>query len=116
LERFPYTNFRIISASTDAAVHLAQEAAATPIKVDVVNSSVPSVSLQVAGRGLVRSIQDGKPPWCINFGGGSLTCIQDEGVQQPASARGSLYIKDNQLFSLEPGGSTFVVEGVYTRK
>lgn len=106
----------VFTGTADAAVQLAQGAAPTAIKVDVVNSSVPSVSLQVAGPGVVRSTQDGKPQWCIDFGGGSRTCIQDEGVQPAASARGGLYIKDNQLFSLEPSGSTFVVEGIYTRK
>lgn len=106
----------VFTGTTDAAVQLAQGAAATPIKVDVITSSVPAVSLQVAGPAVVRTTQDGKPQWCIDFGGGAGTCIEDQGVQPAASARGGLYIKDNQLFSLAPNGASFVVEGIYNRK
>lgn len=106
----------VFTGTTDAAVQLAQGAAATPIKVDVVTSSVPAVSLQVAGPGVVRSTLNGKSQWCIDFGGGASTCIEDQGLQPAASARGGLYIKGNQLFSLGPNGASFVVEGIYTRK
>lgn len=54
--------------------------------------------------------------WCIDFGGGSRTCVRDEGVQLAATARGGLYLKGNQLFSLDTSGSTFVVGGIYTKK
>ena len=106
----------VFTGSVDASVQLAQGAAPTPIKVDSVSSSVPSYSMQITGSGVVRSTLNGQAQWCIDFGGGSRTCVRDEGVQLAATARGGLYLKGNQLFSLDTNGSTFVVGGIYTKK
>lgn len=110
-------NFSAVYTGTvDASVQLAAGAAATAIKVDTVNSSVPAYSMQISGPGVVRATQNGKPQWCINYGGGSQTCVNDDGAQPAATARGGLYLKGNQLFSLDANGSAFAVGGIYTKK
>lgn len=106
----------VFTGTVDASVQLAAGAVATPIKVDGVNSSAPSLSMQITGSGVTRVTQNGQAQWCINFGGGSQTCVHDDGVQPARTARGGLYLRGNQLFSLEPSGSTFVVDGIYSRK
>jgi hypothetical protein len=82
----------------------------------VAGSSAPSFFMQVTGPGVVRTTKNGKPQWRIDCGGGSSTCIMDDGVQGPKSGSGGLYARGNQLFSLETSGSSFVVDRIYTKK
>jgi hypothetical protein len=110
-------NFKAVFAgAVNASVQLAAGAALSAISVDTVNSSAPSLSMQITGPGVVRATKNGQAQWCISYGGGSQTCVNDDGVQPARSARGGLYLKGNQLFSLDASGSTFVVGGIYTRK
>jgi hypothetical protein len=110
-------NFSAVYAGTvDASVQLAAGAATTAIKVDTVTSSAPSFSAQVTGPGVVRTTTNGKAQWCIDFGGGSSTCINDDGVQPAKTSGGGLYLIGNKLFSLEVSGTSFVVGGIYTKK
>jgi hypothetical protein len=115
------TNSADISATyattVDSSVVLAPSTAAVAVKVDKVTASWAQHTATVAGPGIVRTVVNGQAQWCIDFGGGSSTCVHDMGViPAQTGASGGLYSRSNEMFVLSPSGSTFTVDQHFTKK
>lgn len=106
----------VYAATVDASVVLAQGAAASSIKVDKINATKPAGAALVTGTGVVRTVTNGQVQWCIDFGGGRTTCINDQGAYAASSQTGGLYLQGNTLYELVVNGSAYLVNEVFTRQ
>jgi hypothetical protein len=103
--------------TVDAAIVFTPGAAAVAAKVDKVVAGLAQHTASVSGTGVTHTTVNGQPQWCIDFGGGSTTCLKDEG-SYPAQTgiAGGLYIQGNTLYELVPSGSIYNVDERFTRR
>jgi hypothetical protein len=120
----------ILGTSTDSAIFTAKYvatvnssvifttgSAAVPTTLDQVTASRTQGVQTVSGPGVVRTVKNGQPQWCIDFGGGNSTCIMDMGTQPAQSgASGGLLLQGNNMFVLSPSGSVYTIDSKLTKK
>lgn len=104
-------------ATVNSSVVLTAGGAAVPTTLDQVTASRTQGVQTVSGPGVVHTVKNGQPQWCIDFGGGNSTCIMDIGTQPAQSgASGGLLLQGTNLFVLASSGSAYTVDQKLTRK
>lgn len=88
-----------------------------PAVVDMISVSLPAYSMSVTGSAVTQTVNGGQAQWCIDYGDGSSTCVDDPGFT-PAQGpeNGGLYANGNKMYLLSPAGSIFYADAAYTRK
>jgi len=105
------------AGSVDASIVPTPGAAPITVRVDKVTASVPSYTLNVTGTGVVKSVVNGTTQWCVNFGNGGASCIEDKGTYAAqTNVAGGIAISGNTLYDLDANGSSWTVDEIFTRK
>jgi len=102
------------TTTADVVFHIGTNAVQST--VDKVNVSIAQYSSQFTGTGVVHTVRDGLPQWCIDYGNGESTCVLDQGIQPAQASSGALFATGSEMYTLEPSGSLYVVDTKYTRK
>lgn len=104
------------TGSVDATIIPTPGAAPVPVKIDQVSATIPSYTLVVTGSGVAKSVVNGTTQWCVNLGNAGATCIEDKGIYAgQANVAGGITIRNNALYDLSVTGSTWTVDGIFTR-
>ncbi|WP_099380852.1 hypothetical protein [Janthinobacterium sp. BJB426] len=103
--------------TADMPIKLAENAAATNLRVDKVTSSVPAYTFQRSGATVQYVLRDGKQQWCVNVDNGE-SCMWDEGMLPAPSIPGGLSLHGNDLYSvvLDPKKGVYVLDVHYVKK
>jgi hypothetical protein len=65
----------------------------------------------------VKSVVNGTTQWCVNFGNGGASCIEDKGTYAAqTNVAGGIAISGNTLYDLDANGSSWTVDEIFTRK
>jgi hypothetical protein len=103
--------------TVDSSVVFTNGATATPTKVDRVTASAPQRNRLITGTAVNHVVVNGQAQWCINYGGGSQTCIMDDGTYAAQSGvSGGLFLQNNVLYELSPSGSLYVINERFNKK
>jgi hypothetical protein len=101
------------NGTVDASITPAPGAAAISVKVDKLTASLPQHTLSVTGSGVTHTTGQ----WCIAYANGTNTCIKDEGTYPAQNGvAGGIALQGNTLYDLTASGSSWVVDGVFTKK
>jgi hypothetical protein len=105
------------AGTIDSSIVFTQGATAVAAKVDRVTASLPQHTRSIVGPGVVHTVVNGQAQWCIDYGGGSSTCIRDDGTYPAQTGvAGGLHTRGNEFFELSPSGSVYVVNQRFTKK
>ncbi|WP_409028139.1 hypothetical protein OX462_07865 [Janthinobacterium sp. SUN098] len=99
----------------DVLVKLTENGAASNVRIDKLNLSIPAYSFNVTGPGVQYVKKDGKQQWCIEYEGGS-TCLLDEGTLPAQTIKGGIVLRDNTLYTFSYNGSSYVPDMLYVKK
>ena len=99
----------------DVLVKLTENGAATHVRIDKLNLSIPTYAFNVTGPGVQYVKKDGKQQWCIEYEGGS-TCLLDEGMRPAQTIQGGVLLRDNNLYTFSHNGTSYVPDTLYVRK
>lgn len=103
-------------ATVDSSIVFPPSTTGTPSKVDQITASRPPSNFVFTGSA-VHTVTNGQAQWCIDFGGGNSTCVQDDGTQPGMSGvAGGLYLQTNTMYVLRPNGSVYSVDSAFTKK
>lgn len=103
--------------TVDAPIVFSKGAAPTTGRVDRITASTPIRSRSITGTGVRRDVIDGRPHWCIDFGGGSQTCVRDDGATPAQSGvAGGLHLQGATLYELVPEGGVYTAYGRYQKR
>ena len=101
------------TGSVDASITPAPGAAPLSVKVDKLTANLPQHTLSVTGSGVTHTTGQ----WCIAYANGTSTCIKDEGTYPAQNGvAGGVALQGNTLYDLTASGSSWVVDGVFTKK
>ena len=104
------------TGSVDATITPTPGAAPVTVRIDQVSATIPSYTLVVTGSGVAKSVVNGTTQWCVSLGSGNATCIEDKGIYAgQANVAGGITIRNNALYDLSVTGSTWTVDGIFTR-
>ncbi|MFD2365936.1 DUF4214 domain-containing protein [Pseudoduganella sp. GCM10020061] len=105
------------TGKVNSAIVFQEGAASVPAAVDMISVSLPAHSTYVMGTAVTQTVYGGKAQWCIDYGGGNSTCIDDPGFT-PAQGpeNGGLYVNGNTIYLLSPVSSIFYADAAYTRR
>ena len=99
--------------TVDASIAPAPGAAAISVNVDKLTANLPQHMLSVTGSGVTHTTGQ----WCIAYANGTSTCIKDEGTYPAQNGvAGGIALQGNTLYDLTASGSSWVVDGVFTKK
>lgn len=105
------------AGSVDASIVPTPGAAPITVRVDKVTASVPSYTLNVTGSGVVKTVVNGTTQWCVNFGNGGTSCIEDKGTYDAqTNVAGGIAIQGNTLYDLDASGPGWSVDEIFIRK
>ncbi|MCC7701046.1 hypothetical protein IGS59_02260 [Janthinobacterium sp. GW460P] len=99
----------------DVLVKLTENGAASNVRIDKLNLSIPAYSFNVTGPGVQYVKKDGKQQWCIEYEGGS-TCLLDEGTLPAQTIKGGILLRDNNLYTFSHNGTSYVPDMLYVKK
>lgn len=103
-------------ATVDSSIIFPPSTTGTASKVDQITASRPASNFIFTGSA-VHTVQNGQAVWCIDFGGGNSTCVQDNGTQPGMTgAAGGLFLQGNTMYVLDPNGNVYSVNQVFTKK
>ena len=103
--------------SADMLIKLAENAAATSLRVDKITSSAPAYTFQRTGTTVQYVLRDGKNNWCVAVDKGE-SCMQDDGMQAAQSIPGGLSLRGNDLYTvmLDKEKGVYVLDMRYMKK
>lgn len=101
--------------TADIQIKLTDNGAATSVRIDKLNLSIPAYSFSVTGPGVQYVKKDNKQQWCIDYEGGS-TCLLDEGMRPAQTVAGGIFLRDNNLYTLVKDGGTYVPDMLYVKR
>lgn len=108
-----------ISASPDGVadilLKLTDNGAATSVRIDKINLSIPAFTFSVTGAGVQYVKKDGKQQWCIEYEGGS-SCLLDEGMRPAQTVAGGIFLRDNNLYTVVKSDSGYLPDMLYVKK
>ncbi|MDX8124508.1 hypothetical protein SKZ59_22285 [Janthinobacterium sp. GMG2] len=99
----------------DVLVKLTENGAASNVRIDKLNLSMPAYTFNVTGPGVQYVKKDGKQQWCIEYEGGS-TCLLDEGIRPAQTIKGGILLRDNKLYTFSHNGSSYEPDMLYVKK
>lgn len=99
----------------DVLVKLTENGAASNVRIDKLNLSIPAYSFNVAGPGVQYVKKDGKQQWCIEYEGGS-TCLLDDGMRPAQTIKGGILLRDNNLYTFSHNGTAYEPDMLYVKK
>lgn len=103
--------------TVDAPIVFTQGTAATTGRVDRISASAPIRSRSITGTGVRRDVINGRQHWCIDFGGGSQTCVQDEGATPAQTGvAGGLHLQGTTMYELVLEGAVYTAYGRYQKR
>lgn len=105
------------TGTADSAIVFSAGSAAVPSKVDLATVRAPAYALKVEGSGVVRTIKNSQAQWCMDFGDGSSTCVDDDGLLPglPPTNVG-LHAKGNAIYTLFQPSNNYSVDQAYFRR
>jgi len=101
--------------SADMLIKLAENAAATSLRVDKITSSAPAYTFQRTGTTVQYVLRDGKNNWCVAVDNGE-SCMQDDGMQAAQSVPGGLSLRGNDLYTVMLDKGAYVLDMHYVKK
>ena len=101
--------------TADMLIKLADNAAATSLRVDKITSSAPAYTFQRTGTTLQYVLRDGKNNWCVAVDNGE-SCMQDDGMQAAQSVPGGLSLRGNDLYTVMLDKGAYVLDMHYVKK
>lgn len=101
--------------SADMLIKLAENAAATSLRVDKITSSIPAYTFQRTGTTVKYVLRDGKNNWCVDVDNGD-SCMQDDGMQPALSVPGGLSLRGNDLYTVMLDKGAYVLDMHYVKK
>lgn len=103
--------------TADMLIKLAENAAATSLRVDKITSSAPAYTFQRTGTTVQYVLKDGKNNWCVDVDKGE-SCMQDDGMQAAQSIPGGLSLRGNDLYTvmLDKEKGVYVLDMHYMKK
>jgi len=101
--------------TADMQIKLADNAAATSLRVDKITSSVPAYTFQRTGATVKNVMRDGKNNWCVDVENGS-SCMQDDGMLPALSVPGGLSLRGNELYTVMLDKGVYVLDMHYVKK
>lgn len=101
--------------SADMLIKLADNAAATSLRVDKITSSAPAYTFQRTGTTVQYVLRDGKNNWCVAVDNGK-SCMQDDGMQAAQSVPGGLSLRGNDLYTVMLDKGAYVLDMHYVKK
>ena len=101
--------------TADMLIKLADNAAATSLRVDKITSSVPAYTFQRNGTGVQYVLRDGKQQSCVNVDNHE-SCMWDEGMQPALSVPGGLSLRANDLYTVMLDKGAYVLDMHYVKK
>lgn len=103
--------------TADMLIKLAENTAATSLRVDKITSSVPAYTFQRTGTTVQYVQRDGKNKWCVDVDNGE-SCLWDEGMQAAQSIPGGLSLRGNELYTvmLDKEKGVYVLDMHYMKK
>ena len=99
----------------DMLIKLAENAAATNLRVDKITSSVPAYTFQRSGTTVQYVLRDNKQQWCVDVDNGE-SCMWDEGMQLALSVPSGLSLRGNDLYSVVLDKGVYVLDMHYVKK
>ena len=101
--------------TADVLIKLAENAAATSLRVDKITSSVPAYAFQRSGATVQYVLRDGKNNWCVAVDNGE-SCMQDDGMQAAQSVPGGLSLRGSDLYTVILDKGAYVLDMHYVKK
>ena len=101
--------------TADMLIKLADNAAATSLRVDKITSSAPAYTFQRTGTTVQYVLRDGKNNWCVAVDKGE-SCMQDDGMQAAQSVPGGLSLRGNDLYTVMLDKGAYVLDMHYVKK
>ncbi|ATD62470.1 MAG: hypothetical protein ACOH2S_19740 [Janthinobacterium svalbardensis] len=101
--------------TADMLIKLAENAAATSLRVDKITSSIPAYTFQRTGTTVKYVLRDGKNNWCVDVDNGD-SCMQDDGMQPALSVPGGLSLRGNDLYTVMLDKGAYVLDMHYVKK
>ena len=101
--------------TADMLIKLAENAAATSLRVDKITSSIPAYAFQRTGTTVQYVLRDGKNNWCVAVDNGE-SCMQDDGMQAAQSVPGGLSLRGSDLYTVILDKGAYVLDMHYVKK
>ena len=101
--------------TADMLIKLAENAAATSLRVDKITSSVPAYAFQRSGATVKYLRRDNQPQWCVDVDNGE-SCLWDEGTQPALSVPGGLSLRGSDLYTVILDKGAYVLDMHYVKK
>ena len=101
--------------TADMLIKLAENAAATSLRVDKITSSVPAYTFQRSGATVKYVLLDGKSNWCVDVENGG-SCMLDDGMQPALSVPAGLSLRGNDLYTVILDKGAYVLDMHYVKK
>ncbi|QYG06587.1 hypothetical protein [Janthinobacterium sp. PAMC25594] len=101
--------------TADMLIKLAENAAATSLRVDKITSSAPAYSYQRTGATVKYVLRANQQQWCVDVDNGE-SCMWDEGMQAAQSIPGGLSLRGNDLFTVMLDKGAYVLDMHYVKK
>ena len=101
--------------SADMLIKLADNAAATSLRVDKITSSAPAYTFQRTGTTVKYLRRDNQPQWCVDVDNGE-SCLWDEGTQPALSVPGGLSLRGSDLYTVILDKGAYVLDMHYVKK
>ncbi|WP_425253844.1 hypothetical protein ACPJXG_07520 [Janthinobacterium sp. NFX145] len=101
--------------TADMLIKLAENAAATSLRVDKFTSSVPAYAFQRSGTTVKYVLRANQQQWCVDVDNGE-SCMWDEGMQPALSVPGGLSLRGNDLYSVVLDKGVYVLDMHYVKK
>ena len=101
--------------TADMLIKLAENAAATSLRVAKITSSVPAYAFQRSGATVKYLRRDNQPQWCVDVDNGE-SCLWDEGTQPALSVPGGLSLRGSDLYTVILDKGAYVLDMHYVKK
>ena len=101
--------------TADMLIKLAENAAATSLRVDKITSSAPAYTFQRTGTTVKYVLRENKQQWCVDVDNGE-SCLWDEGMQAAQSIPGGLSLRANDLYTVMLDKGVYVLDMHYVKK
>ncbi|MGK5045448.1 hypothetical protein ACQ4WP_06025 [Janthinobacterium sp. GB4P2] len=101
--------------TADMLIKLAENAAATSLRVDKVTSSAPAYAFQRSGATVKYVLRANQQQWCVEVDNGE-SCMWDEGMQAAQSVPGGLSLRGNDLYTVMLDKGVYVLDMHYVKK
>ncbi|PKB21467.1 hypothetical protein CLU91_1846 [Janthinobacterium sp. 64] len=101
--------------TADMLIKLAENAAATSLRVDKITSSLPAYAFQRTGTTVKYLRRDNQPQWCVDVDNGE-SCLWDEGTQPALSVPGGLSLRGSDLYTVILDKGAYVLDMHYVKK